>query len=306
MTIIGIFLFTRVIIDVNVLTNNSGLQRTILNELDKEGIKKYTLIKNDKKLLEIKENLLNNNKELLEWINIERVGMKYVINLEPKVTKNKNETEEYCHVYSKKDAMITRIIASNGMEVKGINDSVKKDDIIISGDVSYNEEVKSRVCASGVVYGKTWYTVNISLPKTSEEIVKKEKKRFNIGLEFNNKKVKIFRSRLDDYVEESKKIINIFGVEIKLVKEILVERIIRDKTEEELDKDIEELTLKHMDKTLEGEYKIIERKVLKKSNNNSTIDVEIFIVAEEQISETRVATIEDIEKNEGNSWKQDE
>lgn len=294
-TILTIFLFTRVIIDINVITNNKDLQRTILNELDKEGLRKYTFIKSDPQILEIKNNILNKNKNLLEWINIERIGMKYVVNLEPKVEKNRIDHEEYCHVISLKDAMITRIIASNGMEIKAINDSVKKGEIIISGDISYNEEVKARVCATGIVYGKTWYTINISMPKKYEHISKKSKKRFNLGIEYNNKKTKIFKSRLQDYTEENKKIINIFGIELKLIKEIEVERTIKEYNQEELNKNIINLVDDKMSKTLEGEYEIIDRKVLKKSDNNSTIDIEIFIVAEEQISEVKATQITEIE-----------
>ncbi len=302
LTLFFIFVFTRIIIDVNVLTNNKNLQSTILNELDKEGIRKYTIIKSDQKLLEIKNNILNNNKGLLEWINIERIGMRYVVNLEPKIEKGKIEHEEYCHVVSTKDAMITRIIASDGMEIKAINDSVKKDDVIISGDISYNEEVKTRVCAQGTVYGKTWYTINISLPKTQDDIIKKEKKRFNLGVEFNNKKYKIFKSRLNEFVQEEKRIINLFGFELIFIKEIEVEKNTRELSNDEMDEMIDKLVLDKMDKTLEGEYQIIDRKVLKKSDNNSTIDIEIFIVAEEQISEVRTATIEE----DTNSNKQSE
>jgi len=302
LTLITIFFFTRLVINVNVVTNNKNLQRIILNELDKEGIKKYTIIKSDKKLLQIKNNILKNNKELLEWLNIERQGMKYVINIEPKVEKNKIEKKPYCHVISTKDAMITRIIASNGMEIKNTNDSVKKDDIIISGDISYNEEVKAHVCATGTVYGKTWYTINISLPKTYEEIIKKDKKRFNLEINLNDRKYKIFKSRLDDYVSEKKKIFNLFGFELNIIKEIEVDKTIREYNDEELNENINKLVLDKMAKILNGDYKIIDQKVLKKSYNNSTIDIELFIVAEEEISEIIEATIEEeiSEKNNSN------
>ena len=43
-----------------------------------------------------------------------------------------------------------------------------------------------------------------------------------------------------------------------------------------------------MSKILEGEYQILEQKVLKKQDNNSTIDIELFIVAEELISKTKI------------------
>lgn len=134
--------------------------------------------------------------------------MKYIINVEQKIEKNKQEKEPYCNVISKKDAIITKIITSNGMELKDINDSVKKGEIIISGDIKYNEDTKSQVCAAGTVYGKTWYTLNISLPKIHEVTERLNKKRNNLLIKYNNKKYKIFKPRIGSYEEENKKIIN--------------------------------------------------------------------------------------------------
>jgi len=288
-----LFFYTRIIIQIDILTNNQDLYRAVLNELDKEGIRKYTFIKNDGELGKIKSIIVDNNRDILEWINIERKGMKYVVNIEPKVDKNIEEKEEYCNIISTKDAIITKIVASNGMEVKDINDSVKKGDIIISGDIKYNEETKAQVCAEGIVYGTTWYTIHISLPKTYESIIQLDKVRYNLGLEYNNKKIKIFRPRLVEYIDESKPIVNIFGYQFQFIKEREVAREYINYTEEELENNINALVREKMRQTLEGESQIIDTKVLKKYDNDSTIDVEIFIVAEEQISDISTEMVEE-------------
>ena len=89
--IILIFLFTRITLNIEVISENTKLRNHILNELYKQNITKYTIIKNNQEIQNIKETILNNNKNILEWINIERIGMKYIINIEPKITKNKQE-----------------------------------------------------------------------------------------------------------------------------------------------------------------------------------------------------------------------
>jgi len=71
-----LFFYTRIIIQIDILTNNQDLYRAVLNELDKEGIRKYTFIKNDGELGKIKSIIVDNNRDILEWINIERKGMK--------------------------------------------------------------------------------------------------------------------------------------------------------------------------------------------------------------------------------------
>ena len=61
-------------------------------------------------------------------------------------------------------------------------------------------------------------------------------------------------------------------------------RQIKPYTEEELNNLIDTKLSKTLSNTLKGEYSIKNRNTLKKYINNSKIELEIFIVAEEQIS----------------------
>ncbi len=282
--LILIFLLTRITINIEVLTNNKDLQNHIINELDKLSLNKYSIIKTNQEITSIKETLSYNNKHLLEWINIERIGMKYIINIEPKIEKNKSEEHSYCNVISTKDALITRIITHKGVTQVSTNDSVSKDTILISGDIKYNEEIKKQICATGTVYGTTWYKINISIPLEYEKVEKLNKTRYNIILEYNNNKKNLLKQRLTDYIKEDKELINIFGTKLYLQKQIEVSKDITKLNEEELQNLIKEKIDETMSHKLKGEYKILDRKVLKKHINNSKIELEIFIVAEEQIS----------------------
>ncbi len=279
--------FTRIIIDIDILTNNKDLYSIIENELDKLSVKKFTFLRSDQELLNIKKTILNNQKDKLEWLNIERQGMKYIINLEPKVKALPLEEEKYCHVISTKDALVTRIITSKGIEVKDVNDSVKKGEILISGDIKLNEEIKNQICAQGEVYGKTWYTINITIPKTYLSKIPQKKQRYNIELRFNNKKYSIFKPRLKTYISERQKIVSIFGLDLYLIKDTEVIEETKFYTSQELENKVKELVTDKMSQMLKGEHQILEQKVLKKQDNNSTIDIEIFIVAEELISQTK-------------------
>ena len=210
--------------------------------------------------------------------------MKYIINIEPKITKNKQEQYQYCNIISTKDSIITKIITHKGTELVDINDHVYKDQILISGDIKYNEETKKQVCAQGTVYGTTWYTIDISIPTNKETITKLDNTRHNIILKYNNKTKKLLKNKYKDYIIEQKRIVNIFGIEIYLQKEIQVKKDTKPYTEEEINTLIDNKLNETLSHTLQGEYKIIQQKTLKKYTNNSKIELEIFIVAEEQIS----------------------
>ncbi|HAB66841.1 MAG TPA: hypothetical protein DCE23_05690, partial [Firmicutes bacterium] len=231
------------------------------------------------------------NKDILEWINIKRVGMTYIINLEPKIVKEPSNSNTYCHIISTKDAIITKIYSSEGIELKEINDSVKKGDILISGDIKKDEETKGTTCATGSVWGQTWYTINIEIPKTYNKKEKSNKHKYNILLKYKNRNKSILKSRFKDYEPTDKKIINIFGFEIYLRKE---EKIVLKKeqyTEDELNIQINNLIEEKMKINLGDKSKIIDKKVLKKVDKDSKIYLEVFIVAEEEISKSIDATL---------------
>lgn len=287
--IIGLIIFyTRIIIQVDLTTENKNLRDKLLLVLEDKGIKKFNFIKNDKELLRIKEEVLEENKDTLEWINIERVGMNYIINIEERINKNINEEQPFCHIVSLKDGTITRIVSVSGMEIVEVNDSVKKGDTLISGEIKYNEEVKGNVCAKGSVYANTWYTIDISISKTHEVVTKLDKKRYNLLVRYNNKKHKIFNSRLQNYVEEDKKILDIFDFKLYLLSEIEASKNVVLYTEDELNERIDELVNEKMKTILKDNGRIVMRKVLKKVENDSTIDMSIFIVAEEEIGTTLI------------------
>ena len=79
---------------------------------------------------------------------------------------------------------------------------------------------------------------------------------------------------------------NFFGIELYLQKEYQTSIETNKYSEEEIEQKIIELVENKMKPTLKGEGKILERKVLKKEENDSKIDIEIFIVAEEEIGTT--------------------
>ena len=286
--IVLIMFYTRIILKVELTTVNNELRERLLLALEDKGIKKFSFLKSDKELFRIKEQILEENKDILEWLNIERVGMKYIINIEERINKNILEEKTFCHIVALKDGTISKIVSESGVEIVEVNDSVKKGDILISGEVKNNEELKGMVCAKGHVYAKTWYTIDISITKTYEVVNKLDKTRYNLLVKYNNKKHKIFNSRLQNYVEEDKKIIDIFDFKLYLQKEVEVEKGFALYTDIELEKKIDELIKEKMKVILKDNGRILERKVLKKVENDSTIDMSIFIVAEEQIGTTLI------------------
>lgn len=281
--LLNIFL-SNIIFSIEINNSNKVLVKEIKSELEKMGLKKYNLALSTKKLNTIKNKLLENKS--IEWLEIERVGTKYIVNVEMRKLKEKEEECKPRNIVSKKNAVITRIEAEKGEIIKKKDDYVVKGETIISGLIHNKEIIKNKVCAVGKVYGNTWYTVHVKLPK--KETIKKptDNKKYSLTIKILNKNI-LYNNNLKNYkikqynIIDSKIIPINIGIskyyEIKEYKRLLTDKLQNKKALQEATKAIK--------KYLPSNATIIDKKILKKSINNSKIEVDVFIVVEEDITD---------------------
>ena len=133
---------TNVIFKVEVIHSSSEIRAFLTNELKNYGLDKYTMKKSFKELQKIKNQIIDKYPDKIEWIEIEAQGVKYVVKVELRELADKKEALKNRNVVAKKDALIKLVTAKKGQIVKNKNTYVKKGDVIISGDISLNEEKK--------------------------------------------------------------------------------------------------------------------------------------------------------------------
>lgn len=283
--IIIISILSFLIVDVKVIHEDKELVNIIKNELEYYGIKKFSFSKNYNELNKIKKQIKEKHADEIEWLEINKKGMHYIIRVEERIITKLKERNDYCHIVAKKDGIITSINVIKGEQKILINDYVKKGDILISGDITLNESIVSKTCASGNVYANIWYEVNVSVPLIYYEKIKTGKKRNNIIINYNDIDYVLFKNRINTYDSHKKVIFDALGVKISLRQD---EEIIKKKKVYS-DKEAIKIGIKQAIEKInlrlnENEY-IKEEKVLQKHTNNSTINLDIFIVAVEDISQ---------------------
>lgn len=282
--LISSLIISQLTVNINIISENKKIISTIKEELEDYNLKEYTFQATKEKLNNIKQKIKKHNKDSIEWINIKKNGMTYQINIEEKVVANKKENKNNCNIIATQEGTITKIETKKGTVLVEQNEHVNKGDILISGETYFNEELKKVECATGDVYAKTWYSINLSIPKDYKKIKPTKKYRYNIYIKRNNKTIKIFKTRVKNATTSSKITLNIFNYKIQIIKEYESTLEKTKYTEKETEHKINKLIKSKMIKLLKKDGKIIEQKVLKKNEFNSTIEVEIFIIAEEKIS----------------------
>lgn len=283
--IILIYLQSNIIISVDIKHENQTLKDNVKSILYSYKIKPFTIAKSNKELNEISNDILRNNRDTLDFIAITKEGMHLKVSFEERIIKTIEDEASYCNIVSTKDAVVNKINVYKGISLIEKNQSVKAGDILISGDLILNEEIKEQVCANGEIIGTTWYKINVTYPKSQTIIKKTGKKSYNLSI--NNKL--FLKNKYEKYQIETKfKIFNIKFVKIIETTEEKEEYSDEDVRKRAINKAKEELLKKKSHK-----IEIIEEKVLKESDFNSKIELELFISVKENIGIQKVGEIND-------------
>lgn len=273
--LISMYLVSNIILKVNVIHSNKSIRNLVIGELEENGIYKYSYKKSFDELEKIKNKILESNKDKLEWISITNKGMTIVVRIEERILDQINNKKEYCNVVATKEAMVTNIYSDSGEIVVSVNDIVKKDDVLISGNILLNEENKGYTCASGKVMGSVWYNTNITVNRDYQKKEYTGNKRFNFT--FNNKVLRStkYSNYEKDYLIKNKWFTLYKEVDYKL-------KSYKYSESESLEKALLEIDNKFKSKLGEN-GKIISKKVMSKDLNDKTINISLFIVTEENI-----------------------
>lgn len=293
-----IILLSNIIFSIEVIHTNKSVIELVGNELNKNGLKKYTFKKKYKDIKKIEDKILNDNKDKLEWISIDIIGTKYVVRIEERKIKNENNDNIYQDIVASKSGVIKKIIALSGEKKYEIDNFVSKGDTIIKGSITKPNNEVILTHASGLVYAEVWYQISVEYPyQYKEEILTGNKKNIYY-LKFINKRLELFNfKKYKNFQKEPKILLYNNILPISLVKEKQYEVNIIDEiytTEEVINKAITlaESRLMSSNKKID---KIERVSIIKKEEYDSKIRLDLFISVIEEIGE--VKTLNEEESN---------
>ena len=221
--------------------------------------------------------------------------------------RKKNKDSKSCQprsIVAKKDAMILEIHAEAGEVKKKRLDYVKKGDVIISGLIYNKEEIVSKRCARGQVFGEVWYQVSLEIPKHYHEEKVTGKKKRKLEIQFLNHTYHFF-SHYDTYQKKSVSILASRLLPIKFLYSTYLETEVIDEeyTIDNVDDKAYLLAEEKIRQQLSKDDEVISKKILKKYEKNSKIIVEVFFRVKEDITDT--ISIKDIDIEKENQKKEE-
>ena len=283
-----IFFLSNIIFDIEIIHSNSNLIKTIDSELTHYGIKKYSFVKSYDYIEQVENKILENNKDKIEWIEIIRIGTKYVVRVEERIINKKRDDNKIYNIVSSKNAVLKEVKAESGEKIKSINSYLKKGEIVISSDITLPNNEKKVDSASGNIIGEVWYNVSIEYPFHYHEVKYTGKKKKVLVYNINNIRVPFFDfHKFNTFDKDIKYIFNNLLFPINLHYEYQYETNIIDKTydyetarEMAILKAKEKLTEKY-----DGITNIFDVIIVNETENTNKIELNLFIKALEDITE---------------------
>ena len=291
---IGIMYFlSNIIFSIEIVYNDSKIRNLLLSELRKNGVYPHTFKKSYEELEQIKNNIIKDNRDIIEWLEIETNGTKYIVRVEERKENEELEEIKPRNIIASKDARIIKVDVSNGVIEKHSGQYVKKGDLIVNGTVTLNGNNKNYTAATGKVYGEVWYQVSVSYPLYYYEEKETNLEKKVLVFSFLNRRFELFSSFEHKKIKE----ISLFSsylLPIKLSYETqtkieVIENIYTH--EQALEKALEKSRQKIEGNLSQEEY-IISEKYLNYSIKDSKIEVDVFYSVCEEIGEYQEIVIE--------------
>ena len=286
-----LYLLTNTIFKININTNDEKLYNLINNSLKENNISTHKRKKSFKELKKIKDKILKNNEDSLEWTEIKEKGCIYNVELTARVKNKENNSDNNPKdIVASKDGLIKYITSSSGVKLKDVNDYVKKGEVLISGNIIKGEDTLiTQVRAKGKVYAEVWYTVNITIPFNYVEYVETGKVINHYYLDIAGKKFTLIGKYDSNFTMNTKDLVlekpYLF---FKLYKETKREYKYKEfniNENEAYKEALKRSENKIKSKLNDNEY-IISKKVLKKEVFRSKMNIEVFFKVYENIGVT--------------------
>ena len=300
LVIILIIFLSNVIFEVKVIHSSSSLKNLLYKELYKHDIKKYSMVKSYDQIQKIRKQIINDNKDKIEWLEIKRIGTKYEIRVEERKLNNNKQDESFQSLTTTKNAIIMDIKALSGEKVKEINSYVTPGDIIVSGIITKPDGSKIYTKAKGVIYGEVWYLIDIEYPYyyREERLTGKTKKTLVINL--LDKRISLFNfHKFNDFQKSGKTLLksNILPISLTWEKQYevnIIEKLYTKNEVVEAAKKIAQEKLLNQNNRIKEVLEII---TTEENEGDNVIKLKLFVSVKEDITKIKEETIIQNEQN---------
>ncbi len=289
-SIFFLYFIANYIFSIDIIYNDQEVVDLVKKELSKYNIEAFKRKPKYAYLEKVKKQILNDNKDTLEWLEIEESGTKYIVRLVERKKEIKEKEYEYQSIVAKKNATIVEIKAYSGEKTKQVNEFVRCDETVISGILLKPDGTNIYTKAKGMILGEVWYKLNIEYPLFYQEELVTGRSKQVISFYFLNREIPIFPyKKYKQFNRQSKTLFEANFIPFKITKEKLYEVNIKEEiyTSETATKKAIEVAQTKLTASNKNIVSIKETQALSKENLGSKIKLNLFISVIEDITKIK-------------------
>ena len=181
---IAVKYFTGFLWNINIAVPPMINEFEIRNELREVGF--YEGARLDSLDIEMIKNAVSIKDNRISWITINIMGTDAEVNISPNLALNIDDKQKIpaSNIFSNADGTVTRMEVKKGYSTVKVGDGIHKGQLLVSCVKEYTDGSSALFDSEAQIYAKTFRTVTISIPKSSETLAKQDdtiiKKSINI------------------------------------------------------------------------------------------------------------------------------
>lgn len=285
--LICIFLFSNIVLNIEVEGAKPETEYKIRKELTKMGIQKWKL----QFFLEGSDAIqrdLTDRIDEITWIGVELKGTAYHLQVVEKKEPKRAKVDDKQNLVAGKKAIIRKIFVEKGKAIVNVNDYVHKGQLLVSGNISKSVLVP----AKGIVLGEIWYKSNVEIPLRSEFSVFNGKEETDHYVSFKKTSIPIWGFKKNEIVnferDETKKPLFFLGWKLPVAYKTVTyrdkENVNREYSRKEAKQKGLEVAESDLKKRLPKNSEIIGRKILHERIENGKVILSIHYQVLENIA----------------------
>jgi len=215
-----LILLSNIVFKVEIIHNDKDLRTLLMKELANYDIEPKKFKKSFNQIEQIKKEILQKYRDKIEWLEIENVGTKYIVKVEERKIIDIKEDYTKRNIVSTKSAIIKKVFARDGVILKNIDEYVNAGDVVISGEIKLNEELKETIKAEGEIFGEVWYNIKVEYPYIYSEKKVTGNTKDVFAIKILNKSYSLFDfNKYKDKIIEEKVLLKHLFLPISFVKQ---------------------------------------------------------------------------------------
>ncbi|NIK13352.1 sporulation protein YqfD [Alkalibacillus almallahensis] len=285
LTFILILLLSNIIWRVEVIGGSQELRYDVTETLNELGLKRGNWMQQKETLSNIEREVMNRIDEL-SYIGINQQGTSFTITVEESETFEEPKSDEPVDLIASKTGVIQSMFVEVGKPVVNVQDTVNQGDLLVSGLLDEEGEVK--VHAKGEILADVWYRVQVTSPlKQSYEMLTGDKET-NYSLTLFDR-FDLFSPTTDNLTYTTEQSLYFLNWELPITYKRHDHYTLQTETKEfEESEQLKEEIENQMKRQLDSDIDVVYQKVLHEERDSDKVKLDIFVKVHEDIAQKQI------------------